>query len=116
MKKRFTDEQIIGFLKQADGGVPVRELCRQHDFSDASLKQTDISERHACLLVELSRSVLNYAPKCRRRMSSCKLEWLSWRLNGAALAIGAFMPCFGEKVMMSITNVSFASTRLLGWQ
>ena len=28
MKKRFTDEQIIGFLKQADGGIPVRELCR----------------------------------------------------------------------------------------
>ena len=36
MKKRFTDEQIIGFLKQADGGVPVRELCRQYGFSDAS--------------------------------------------------------------------------------
>ena len=36
MKKRFTDEQIIGFLKQADGGIPVRELCRQHGFSDAS--------------------------------------------------------------------------------
>ena len=27
MQKRFTDEQIVGFLKQADGGVPVRELC-----------------------------------------------------------------------------------------
>ena len=36
MKKRFTDEQIIGFLKHADGGVPVKELCRQHGFSDAS--------------------------------------------------------------------------------
>jgi len=36
VKKRFTDEQIIGFLKQADGGIPVRELCRQHGFSDAS--------------------------------------------------------------------------------
>lgn len=36
MKKRFTDEQIIGFLKQADGGLPVRELCRRHGFSDAS--------------------------------------------------------------------------------
>ena len=36
MKKRFTDEQIIGFLKQADAGVAVRELCRQHGFSDAS--------------------------------------------------------------------------------
>lgn len=36
MKKRFTDERIIGFLKQADGGVSVKELCRQHGFSDAS--------------------------------------------------------------------------------
>jgi putative transposase len=36
VKKRFTDEQIIGFLKQADAGVSVKELCRQHRFSDAS--------------------------------------------------------------------------------
>lgn len=36
MKKRFTDEQIIGFLKQAEAGVPLKELCRQHGFSDAS--------------------------------------------------------------------------------
>ncbi len=36
MKKRFTEEQIIGFLKQAEAGVPVMELCRQHGFSDAS--------------------------------------------------------------------------------
>lgn len=36
MKKRFTEEQIIGFLKEADKGVPVEELCRKHGFSDAS--------------------------------------------------------------------------------
>lgn len=36
MKKRFTEEQIIGFLKQAEAGVAVKELCRQHGFSDAS--------------------------------------------------------------------------------
>lgn len=36
MKKRFTEEQIIGFLKPAEAGVPVKELCRQHGFSDAS--------------------------------------------------------------------------------
>ncbi|EMI49497.1 transposase subfamily protein [Stenotrophomonas maltophilia AU12-09] len=28
MKKRFTDEQIIGFLKQAAAGTPIKELCR----------------------------------------------------------------------------------------
>jgi putative transposase len=36
LKKRFSEEQIIGFLKQAEAGVPVMELCRQHGFSDAS--------------------------------------------------------------------------------
>ena len=36
MKKRFTEEQIIGFLQEADSGVPVKELCREHGFSEAS--------------------------------------------------------------------------------
>ena len=36
MKKRFTEEPIIGFLKQAEAGVAVKELCRQHGFSEAS--------------------------------------------------------------------------------
>jgi putative transposase len=36
MKKRFTEEQIIGFLKEADGGLPVKDLCRRHGFSEAS--------------------------------------------------------------------------------
>jgi len=35
-KSRFTDEQIIGFLKQVEGGVPVKDLCRKHGFSDAT--------------------------------------------------------------------------------
>jgi putative transposase len=36
MKKRFTEEQIIGFLRDADKGVAVKELCRKHGFSEAS--------------------------------------------------------------------------------
>lgn len=36
MKKRYSEEQIIGFLKQADTGLPVKELCRRHGFSEAS--------------------------------------------------------------------------------
>lgn len=27
---KFTEEQIVKILKQAEGGVPVKELCRQH--------------------------------------------------------------------------------------
>ena len=36
MKKRFSEEQIIGFLKEVDAGMPVKELCRRHGFSDAA--------------------------------------------------------------------------------
>lgn len=35
-KSRFTDEQIIGFLRQAEAGMPVAELCRMQGFSDAT--------------------------------------------------------------------------------
>ncbi len=35
-KKRFTEEQILGVLKTAEAGTPVKELCRKHGFSDAS--------------------------------------------------------------------------------
>jgi putative transposase len=36
VKKRFSEEQIIGFLREANRGVAVKELCRRHGFSDAS--------------------------------------------------------------------------------
>jgi putative transposase len=36
MKKRFTEAQIIGFLREAEAGLPIKELCRKHGFSEAS--------------------------------------------------------------------------------
>lgn len=36
MKKRFSEEQIIGYLQEAEAGLPVKELCRRHGFSEAS--------------------------------------------------------------------------------
>ncbi|XUP38007.1 IS3 family transposase (plasmid) [Xanthomonas axonopodis pv. vasculorum] len=36
MKKRFTEEQIIGFLREAESGVAIKDLCRRHGFSEAS--------------------------------------------------------------------------------
>jgi putative transposase len=35
-QSRFTDEQIIGFLKQADAGISVKELCRLGGFSQST--------------------------------------------------------------------------------
>ena len=36
MKKRYTEEQIISFLREADKGIALKELCRKHGFSEAS--------------------------------------------------------------------------------
>lgn len=36
MKKRFSEEQIIGFLREAEAGLAVKDLCRRHGFSEAS--------------------------------------------------------------------------------
>lgn len=35
-KSKYTEEQIIGFLKQAEAGVPIKDLCRKGGFSDAT--------------------------------------------------------------------------------
>jgi putative transposase len=34
--KRFTEEQIIGILKQAQAGMKIVDLCRMHGISDAT--------------------------------------------------------------------------------
>ena len=36
MKKRFTEAQIIGFLGEAEAGLPVKQFCRRQGFSEAS--------------------------------------------------------------------------------
>ena len=33
---RYTEAQIVAILRQAEPGVPVAELCREHGMSDAS--------------------------------------------------------------------------------
>jgi putative transposase len=35
-RARFSDEQIIAILKEAEGGGKVAELCRRHGISDAT--------------------------------------------------------------------------------
>lgn len=36
MKRRFSDEQIIGILREHEADVTAKELCRKHGMSDAT--------------------------------------------------------------------------------
>ena len=35
-RSRFTEDQIIGVLKEHQAGIPTAELCRRHGISDAT--------------------------------------------------------------------------------
>lgn len=35
-KSRFTESQIVTILKEADAGMKVKDICRQHGISDAT--------------------------------------------------------------------------------
>ena len=36
-RNRFTEEQIIGILKEHEAGISVADLCRKHRVNDASI-------------------------------------------------------------------------------
>jgi transposase-like protein len=50
-RSRYTEEQIIGILKEQEAGVPVSELCRKHGMSDATFYNWK-SRRHLQTLLD----------------------------------------------------------------
>ena len=62
---KYSEEQIIGFLRQAEAGMPIKELCRKHGFSDASFYKwrarfggMDVSEAKRLRELELENGKL----------------------------------------------------------
>ena len=54
MKKRFTESQIVGFLREADAGVAVKDLCRKHGNSPRGKPHPKFKcQIHPCLMTGL---------------------------------------------------------------
>ncbi len=58
---RFSDAQIMAVLKQAEGGVPVSELCREHGMSSASFYKWRATVRTARREIHL----IDYLVSCK---------------------------------------------------
>lgn len=66
-RKRFTEEQIIGVLKQADSGAKTSDLCRQHGITETTFYRwkakfggMDVSEAKRLKALEVENSKLKH--------------------------------------------------------
>ena len=63
-KSRFTEDQIIGVLKQHQAGIPTAELCRKHGISDATFYNW--RSRHSGMEVSYARRLKSLEDENRR--------------------------------------------------
>jgi transposase-like protein len=72
---KFSEEQIIGFLRQAEAGLPIKEIGRKHGFSDASFykwrSKYASTVRERCLRLQLAG--ISTAARARTRYSTVTL-------------------------------------------
>ena len=74
-RSRFTEDQIIGILKENEAGVPVADLCRKHGVSNASIYKwkaryggMDVSEARRLKALEDENA------KLKRLLADAKLD------------------------------------------
>ncbi|MER8370935.1 transposase, partial [Mesorhizobium sp. M1378] len=62
-RSRFSEEQIIGILKEHEAGVSVADLCRKHGVSDASIYNWKARVNRRRTLTPDWRPILTPLPK-----------------------------------------------------
>jgi len=74
-RKKFSEEQIIGVLKEADAGAKVRELCRKHGISDATYYK--LKAKYAGMTVSEARRLRELEhenAKPKKRLAESELD------------------------------------------
>ncbi|MGC1027820.1 transposase [Pantoea agglomerans] len=95
MKKRFSDEQIISILREAEAEVSARELCRKHAISDATF--------YTCRI-----AVYNRRGNSRGRQVDVALMN---RLLQLAVTLLLFR-CFSLRAFVQLLEITFSSQAL----
>jgi len=74
---RFTEPQILAILRQAEGGVPVPELCREHGMSNAPVLfiSLEIVDGERCSVRAICRIEILAAKLIEISSLSAKLGW-----------------------------------------
>lgn len=80
-KSKCSEEQITGFLKQAEAGIGVAEICRKGGFSDATFYRwrskfggVDVPDPRRLRVLETENAKLNGA-----RQGSCRFSHAAFR-------------------------------------
>ncbi|WP_094299003.1 IS3 family transposase [Noviherbaspirillum autotrophicum] len=135
-KPRFSESQIIAILKQADGGTPVPELCREHGMSsalfyrwrskfggmDASmmarlkeleeenrrLKKMYAEERLKAEIVAEAPAKKVVAPSRRREMAQWAVQDKAVSIRVACRAFGISQTCYRYQAKLSSENSEIA--------
>lgn len=78
-KARFTETQIVAILKEADSGVPVKDVCRKYEISDATYYNWKSKYGG------LEASDLKRMKELERELSQLKLMYADMALENRAL-------------------------------
>lgn len=64
---RYNEKQIIGFIKLAEAGLPIKELCRKGGFSDATFyKWRASTQAWRCPMRDACVNLRRRTPSSRR--------------------------------------------------
>src|SRR6266404_4373200 len=110
-KSRFSEEKIIGFLKEVESGSKVSDVCRRYGVSEQTYFRW--KRKYGGLDVNEARRLKSLEEEIRR---ICERVFASWPRLGLASVIGDSTSYFDAKAERSITSGSIGSTDRRGSQ